>query len=122
MPLPPSNYFIQMDKKDISHTNKSKYKLIFIFIVLIYTTLYRFLIKKILIYRNKIQLYYFIENIIKGRNHRGLIKNTPISISNNEVLINSNVQEYDEQEYLELNPKNGQETHYKECGSTIEGK
>jgi len=43
--------------------------------------------KKILMYRNEIQLYYFIENIVKGGNH-GLIKNT--SISNiNKALINS---------------------------------
>jgi len=96
-------------------------------------------------YRNEIQLYYFIENIVKGGNH-GLIKSTPTSISNiNKALINSatltssasnihkndevycekeyNVQEYDEQEYLELNQqKNDQETHHNECGSTTEGK
>jgi len=51
--------------------------------------LYRFLIKKILMYRNEIQLYYFIKNIVKGGNH-GLIKNTPTSINNiNKALINS---------------------------------
>jgi len=40
-------------------------------------------------YRNEIQLYYFIENIVKEGNY-GLIKNTPTSISNiNKALINS---------------------------------